>query len=183
MDIDPVAVLQCWAVEVDVGEHVYTIPALPASAWLLPILEGGWIDIVPGLLVDADQLRDDLVDGLVPYEECRTAAQAALAMAAGTRRWWAATSLAKATMASWVGGDLVLHGVDLDRVPLAAYLAAAYRAATANMDKVARGRFDMDLNRPPPGIAPEEWFDEEEAEQGFLALMGASAGDDLDGEG
>jgi hypothetical protein len=37
----------------------------------------------------------------------------------------------------------------------------------------------MDLNRPPPGLPPEEWFDEDEAEQGFLALMSADgAGQD-----
>lgn len=163
------------------GGRVYTIPSLPASAWLLPILEGGWIDIVPGLLGDdprVEQLRDDLVDGVVGYDECRDAAQAALVIAAGTRRWWSVSTLSKAVMMSWIAGELV-RGVDLDRVSLAAFLAASYRIATENMDRSAKGRFDMELDRPPRGLAPEEWLDEDEAEQSFLALMGTD-GSELD---
>jgi hypothetical protein len=179
VDIDPVATLRCWSVIVDVAGQEYTIPSLPASAWLLAMLEGGWIEIVPGLIGESRELPDEVVDGRVSYEECKAAAKAALCTAAGTRKWWAASSLAKASLMSWVAGDLLLHGVDLDRVSLAGYLAAAYRAATVNMDQQTRGRFGTDLNPPPPGLPPEEWFDADEAEQGFLALMSADgAGQD-----
>lgn len=186
MDFDPVALLRCWAVEVDVGGRLFTIPAMPASDWLVPILEGAWFDIVPGLLADADEeLHDALIAGTVPYEECRAAAQAALATASGSRRWWSARTLARAAMTGWVSGDLVLHGVDLDKVSLAAFLAAAYRSATVNMDRAVRGKFDMDLDRPPAGLPPEEWFDEDEAEQNFMAAMGLDGGgeEDLDDPG
>lgn len=182
VDIDPVAVLRCWPVDVEVGGQTYTIPAMPAREWLVPILEGTWLDIVPGMLggdAKAEELRDRLVGGTVPYEECKTAAKEALAVAAGTRRFWTARELARAAMVSWVVGDLIVNGVDLDQVSLAAFLAAAYRTATVNMKQSDRDKFDMDLDRPPRGVPVEEWFDEEEASQGFLDAMGVASVDDI----
>lgn len=175
MHLDPLAGLKCWSVDVDIGDRTYSVPAQPAAVWLLPILNGSWTDIVPGLLDDPGDLADLILDGTVTYEQVRDAARDALAAAAGMK-WWIAAQLAHAVAGSWVAAELALHGVDPDRVSLGAWLAAAHRTATREMDKADRARFEFDLERPPEGVAPEEWFDEDEAAAGFVALMGTSAG-------
>lgn len=170
MKIDPAATLRCWAVDVDVAGQTYTIPALPAAPWLLALVTGTYLDVVPGLLTIPDALDDQLADGLLGAE-CRTAARAAIAAASGTT-WWTAARLARAIHDSWIIGEFTLFGVDPARVPLAAYLAAGYRAVTKYLDDQKRARLDMELDSPPPGVAPEEWWDEDAASAGFLAAMG-----------
>jgi hypothetical protein len=170
MKIDSAATLRCWSIDVDLAGATYTIPPRPAADWLLAIVDGTWADIVPGLLDDADNLDNLLAEGTIPSAELRTAAQDALAAAAGAK-WWSAAQLAYQSTASWISAELLLRGVDPNRVSLAAYLAAALHAATQRMDKNQRARFELDLDRPPSGVAPEEWYDEGEAERNFMTLM------------
>lgn len=172
MNVDPAASLSCTEIEVDLGEMTYVIAALPAAAWLKPVLNGAWVDIVPGLLASDDGNVDDaLIAGTLDYAELKSAARAALGVAAGMA-WFEAVNLIHAAAGSWVGGELTLRGVDATRLPLGAYLAAAYRAATKHMDTAQRTRFDMDLSRPPAGTDPADWYDEEQAELNFLKAMG-----------
>jgi hypothetical protein len=175
VDIEPAATLRCWSIDVDLGGQTYTIPPLPASTWMVALVAGTWFDIVPGLLADAGDLDDELLDGAVTYDELRAAGRAALAAAAGTK-WWSAANLANVTAQTWISGELLLRGVDPDRVSLAAYLSAAYRVAARNLDKNQWARFQMDMDKPPIGLPPEEWFDEDEAAASFEALMAADAG-------
>lgn len=174
MDIEAAAILRCWRVDVELAGGTYTIPALPAVHWLQAILEGSHFDLIPGLLSDEDggDIDDQLVAGVVTYGEIRDAARAAIAAAAGMK-WWTAERLAYAALSTWVGGELLLRGVDPERVSLGAYLAAAYRAVTRIVDEQKRIRIDMDLERPPVGLPPEEWFDEDEAAARFEAAMAA----------
>lgn len=175
MDIDPAATLRCWRIDVDVAGTLYTIPALPAVDWLTPIVDGSHFDIVPGLLSDEDgaDVDDRLLAGTVTHVEIQAASRAAIAAAAGMK-WWTAQRLAYAALSTWVGGELLLRGVDPARVSLGGYLAAAYRAVTRSTNESQRNRIDMDLERPPAGLPPQEWFDEDEAADNFASAMGGA---------
>jgi hypothetical protein len=170
MQIDPAAVVRCWAVDVDLGPHTVTIPALPARPWLTALITEGWAGIVPGLL-PADSPVDDLItDGTITSAECTAAARAALAAAAGCP-WWTAQRLAHGCVAGELGAELVLRGVDPDRLPLAAYLAAGYRAASRHLDDPKRARLDSQLEAPPRGIPVEEWWDRAAAANSFMQAI------------
>lgn len=171
MQIEPAATLAQWAIDVDIAGETYTIPALPASEWLLAVLAGSWLDILPGLLSGEDGERIDelIVDGALTFDDLVGPARDALAAAAGTK-WWTAARLGQAAVDSWVAHELQLRGLDPARMPLAAFLAGAYRAATRASDEAKRMQLDMELDRPPKGVAPEEWFDEAAAADSFLAL-------------
>lgn len=174
IQFDLAATLEPVEIDVEVAGGTYTVPALPASDWLVVIAEGSWGDIVPGLL-DPDttgDLEDRIADLAVDHEELRIAAQAALAAAAGVK-WWTARLMAVTAVTTRLAAHLRLHGIDPTVVSLGAYLSAAYNAATEGMDRAARAQFDMELQRPPVGVAPEEWYDEDAAAEGFLAAMGA----------
>jgi len=175
--LDPIAALRCWQIDVEIGGTVYTIPALPAADWLVPIVEGSWGDIVPGLLPpeQAEPLDDLIAELTLEPEELRHAAQAALAEAAGTR-WWTARALAGGLMqVPQLTGRLLARGLDPAVISLGGYLTAAYATVVDGMDQTQRVRFDMDLQRPPAGVPVDEWWDEDAAADNFYAAMGAGA--------
>lgn len=175
MNFDPEACLRSWALDVDIAGATYTIPALPASGWLMAVASGSYLDIVPGLLEGPGEALDDLLLDGDPDGLCQAAARAAIGAASGTS-WWTATRLARAISTTWIGGEFTLQGVDADRVPFGAYLAAAYRLVSRRLDDQQRARLDMELAAPPTGVAPEEWFDEGAAAAGFEAAMAAQSG-------
>jgi hypothetical protein len=177
--IDPAATLAPYPIDVDVGEFTVTIPALPASAWLAALIRGAVTDLVPGL-VDGDTLDDPIADGLIDGAELLAAARAALAAAAGST-WWAASTLAVEAAGSGLHAELLLHGLDPAVMSLGAYLAAALHVATRGVPQEKRDEIHWLLDRPPAGVDPGEWFDEDEAAAGFMAAIG-STGDDGSGE-
>lgn len=172
MKFDAAATLRCWAVDVDVGGHTYTIPARPASEWLLAVSDGAYLEIVPGLLDDPTVLDDQLIDDDSLGAECQAAARAAIGAAAGCP-WWTAVRLARAIGETWIGGELAIRAVDPDRLSFAGYLAAAYRLTVRHLDEAKTAQLDAQLEQPPMGVAPEEWFDEDAASAGFLAAAAA----------
>lgn len=174
--LDPVAALRCWRIDVDVAGEVYTIPPTPAVDWLVAIVEGSWADIVPGLLPpdDIGPLDDLIAAGTIDEAELRSAAQAALAEAAGTR-WWTARALAGGVLqVPQLTGRLLTRGVDPGVVSLGAFLTAAYGLAIDGMDQTQRVKFDLDLQRPPAGVPVDEWWDDDAAADNFYAAMGAA---------
>lgn len=172
MKFDPDATLRCWAVDVDVAGRTYTIPALPAADWLLALHSGALADVVPGL-VDGTELDDAIADGTASPADCQTAARAAIAAAAGCP-WWTAAKLAHAAVTTWVAADLTSRGVDPTRIPLAAWLAAAWHAASRQMDEVKKGQLEWELERPPQGAQPDEWWSDDTATANFMAAMGSA---------
>lgn len=172
MRIDPEATLRCWPIDVDVAGDTYTIPALPASSWLLNVAAGSYLDVVPGMLTDPTVLDDRLLlDGDLG-DECTAVARAAITAASGTA-WWTAIRLTRAVTDTWIGSELTLRGVDPTSVSYATYLAAAYRVATRYADAQTRFQVDVELDKPPAGVAPEDWFDEDAAGDLFEAAMSA----------
>lgn len=169
MKFEPAAMVRCWAVDVDIGGRTATIPALPAGPWLAALVVDGWAGIVPGLLLDGPV--DDLIaDGRATTKECETAARAALAAAAGCP-WWTAQRLAHGCATAGLGAELTVRGVDPARLPLGAYLAAAYRLATRSLDPAKVARLDAQLDAPPVGVPVEEWWDRAAAAQQFTQAI------------
>lgn|GEM_PF-2171894 len=169
------AALTVWAVEVDLGGRTYTIPPLPAGRWFLAILDDEQpMPIVPGLLGpdDEEAILEGLLDGLFTVEELIRVHREALAAASGWK-WWEADRLIRSAAAEWrhVGGELTVHGVDLDAAPLGAALNAIYALAVRNMTKEQRFTFDGQLSTPPAGVSGAEWFDEDFYAQAFEEML------------
>ncbi len=174
MKIDPEATLRCWKVDVDVAGRTYTIPALPARAWILATY-GSWADIVPGMLEgDVDELEEGIASGTVSSEECKRAAREALEAAAGTR-WWTASRLAHCA-GDAIGSELLLAGINPDTTPFGAWLLAAYRVATRHAKDVQIAQLDSELDAPPADMTPEQLWEESDTMGGFAAAMNATRG-------
>lgn len=174
MNFEATAVLRQWPLEIQMAGETFTIPARPAADWLLAYLEQGYDGVVPGMLAEADHFDDLFMDGAISYQDCVTAARAALGLAAGTR-WWSAARLMSTIPSTWVGHRLLVAGVDPAVVPLAAYLAAGYATAQREMKEETLGRFDHELEMPPEGVPVEEFYDEDAAADLFMAAMGGGA--------
>lgn len=172
IEFDPAAVLTPFPIDVDVGRHTVTIPALPASAWLAALIRGNDHDIVPGL-IEGDDLDDEIAEGIIDGDELGAAARAALAVAAGTT-WWAATRLASAATSSTIHAEVLLAGLNPAAVSLGAYLAAALQVATRYAPPDKRAEIHFSLGKPPVGVDPAQWFDEAAAAEGFMAALGAT---------
>lgn len=165
--MDVVASLWPCEIDVEIGPGVYTIPALPAADWVATVARNDALGIVPGLLLDEDQLEvyDLIEDEVVPLADFETLARHALEAAAG-RPWWEAQHLVIGAVQSWdvIGGRLINTGVDLHRISLGAFCNAIYAMAIDGMDKKDRMKFDNDLKRPPL-----EEIEAQSGDESFLA--------------
>lgn len=154
MEVDGGALIRPRAVLVDLGGREYRIPALPASTWMLVILEQTWSDVVPGLLEgDMDDLYEQVESGEVTGEACELAAKDALGAVAGVS-WWSVLALVhSAAQDPAVFGELRTSGLDLETAPLGAALVSLYRIYTRDREKKDVARLDADLAAPPEGMS------------------------------
>lgn len=176
---DALAALRVWAIDVELAGEVFTVPPRPAAEWFLAILrEENPLPLIPGLMIENDEERivDLLLDGKIDAELIATRSRELLTEAAG-RPWWEADRLIRGSAVSWhlIGGELTRLGVDLDKVSLAAALNAIYVICVRTMDEKERNKFDIELRMAPLGVATEEVYDQQVAEQAFMTLM-AQAG-------
>jgi len=185
MQFDHASGLRCWAVEFELDGVLWEIPALPAADWLDAYLESpdDLAGIVPGLVTDpekGDTLAERLFDATFNDDDLFTpglepqrleAARTALTAAAGVT-WWIAGRLAAEAL-SWtgVGGELVLRGINYQRAPLAAVLAAAYRIIVSTQDSKQLPMTIAKIEAPPAGTDPVEAYDETAASNAFLGAM------------
>lgn len=182
MNIDAVAALRCWAVQLQLGGRDYRIPPLPASDWLEAII-GPYHRIVPGMVQDdtggrEPSLSDQILDGVVPWDECHAAARDAIATVSGMK-WWSATRLTVYLMSHWgtIGGAVLGRGMDPTRASLGAVLTLAYRVMLENCkDEQERQRLDMELEKPPLGVLAAQAYDARQATTNFMALGSALNG-------
>lgn len=190
MRFDHSAGLRPWPVEFDLDGQTWRIPALPAADWLDAFIDSpvDLAGIVPGLVADPDEgdtLAGRLFDAAYDdeddlfstgLEEARVeVARTVLAAAAGVP-WWIAGRLAvEAVTWTGVGGELVLRGVDYERAPLAAVLAAAYRVIVSSTDQKQLPKILTKIEAPPPGMAKEA-FDEGAAAAAFMNVMNQTGG-------
>jgi hypothetical protein len=177
--MDAVASLRPCAIEVQLGEWIYTIPELPASEWIEAVLQEDGGAIVPGLLdpEDQDDVWREFLRGHVSQEELTQAWRDALGAAVGQPWWKAARLIMAATAAdSWpvLHGRLTERGVDLDVISIGAFWNTIYFIGRSNCkdDKEAT-QFDFQLDRPPADVPPEEVFAEVDSGADFLSAMGA----------
>lgn len=150
--VEAAASLKVWPVTITVAGQEWRIPPTPATGWLLTLIDGGWLDIVPGML-DPDSrtaITDQLIDGQLSYQELVATAQDAVTAAAG-RPWWTAATLVVAASRHWpaIGAQLLTTGVDLDHISLSAACDVIYHVCTRRMKKEERSRFDRKLLTPP----------------------------------
>lgn len=178
---DPIAALRPVAVDIQLGEWEYTIPALPAARWIEAILDRDGMAIVPNLLGNDD--RRDIAHrwlvGELDADEIAKAARAAIGVAAGLPWWQAVRFVATATgdrQRPVVLGDFARRGVDLHRISLGAFCDAVYALAVANASEEERQRLDAELSVPPAGLDAEDLdalYDEEEEADNFARDLAA----------
>lgn len=178
MAADPSVGLQPVEIIVELAGYEYVIPPLPAVEWLTAVLADDGGRIVPGLLERADQsaIWLDFVNGAFDGEELATVERAALEVAAG-RPWWEADRLIRNLMEpgnrAVLYGELMLRGLDLQRLSLSAALDAIYALIRRliSHDEAALARFDAGLSAIPAGVKAEELEEQTTTEEEFAAMM------------
>lgn len=172
VDVDPLASLRGWELEVELGGDTYQVMPRMAGHWLAILVQNPMdpAEILPGMVAEDQQetLEDALLTGVVAANEVREAALEVIADASG-RPWWWTLRLVQAAVGSWavVHGSLVAAGVRLADIPLGAAVDAIYVTCMARMDKEHREAFDRDLEIPPV----QEEIDEQREAENFLNLM------------
>lgn len=175
--MDIAAALRPCAVEVQLGDWWYTIPELPAADWIEAIVSSEGGSIVPGLMDEATK-RDVwacFLRGEIQREELEEAWRDALAAATG-HKWWSVTRLflGATEPGTWpiLHGDLLVRGVDLERVSVGAAYNAIYRIGLEGCkDEAERAKFQFDIAQSPPGVETAESYDKSEAAANFLAAV------------
>ena len=172
LNLDPVQSLQPWPVVILCLDRELEIPALPATDWLAVLMANPpqLDDIFPGLLGEdqVEWVEDQLEYGLLGAEDFRDTVLSIIETASA-RRWWVALRLIDLTRTSWdvMGPEMMLRGVDTNRMSLAAWLDVALITALKNMDPKDTQMFTMRLEAPPENEEPEEM---EMSQSSFLAL-------------
>lgn len=176
-NVDPVASLDTWPVNVDLGGKRFRIPALDAAQWLKILLAEtlDLEDIFPGLAGPGVrlQINEMLIEGEISEKDLVDAIKEALEVASG-RRWWITLRLCRVLRAFWekVGGNLAAHGMHPAGVPLAHWLDGAYfvcvEAIAASQPKKLT-EFTQMLTAPPPEEARK--VDDVAEGNAFLAAM------------
>ena len=175
--MDPVASLRPAEIDVEIGQYVYTVPALGAADWIEVLAEGNGWSIIPGLLSAADKLAlmRDYLGGTVTSQDLLDAGHSVLA-AAGGRRWWEVERLVQAAIGeAWptIHGNLVLKGVDVKRLTLGAFINAIWVMALQSCKKDSeRQALEWEITKPPPGYIDEM---EETDEAEFAQILGEQA--------
>lgn len=165
MNVDPAASMRCWEVDVEIGERVYTIPALPAADWW-PVLAGdaSAIELLPAGI----DLEDLLIDGEIESGELESAFRDALEETCGRTLEEAGVIAGMALgMWAWVGGKLSLAGFRWDVMPLGAALDAIHAVLMENLSEDGQKRYEQLLN----GAAPKQ-LDRAAAISSFEELAG-----------
>jgi hypothetical protein len=175
--VDAGASLQPSEIDVELGRWLYTIPALPASAWIEAILSEEPGAIVPGLMDGAT--RDDVwrqfLLGHIDKEELETAWRDVLTAASG-QPWWQVSRIVMSCAHSdaWpvVHGKLLKWGVDLDRISLGGLynvlLLLAYESCKDDNDKAA---FEFNLTTPPPEVSVSEAMTQTNVEDDWMSAL------------
>jgi hypothetical protein len=145
MDVDPLASMRCWAIEIELGGRTFEIPALPAVDWW-PVLVSAdlaqILDFVVSMPDDPLNLDDLLLTGAVSGDALTEALIDAVEEATG-RSLHASIVLAAVAANSWatVNGELAQRGFRWDIQPIGAALDAIYAVVTSRMEKEPLDKF------------------------------------------
>jgi len=185
MDVDPLASMRCWAIELELGGRTYDVPALPAVEWW-PVLTAGdpslILDMIESNPTDPFNLDELLLTGEVDAAELGETLLEAVEEAAG-RTFHAAFVLAAVANSQWasVNGAMIVQGFRWEGQPLGAVLDAIYAEVTSRLEKDALTKFlalldNESLSRGKRrGRTPERVVSEFEAMAGPKPTAGAVA--------
>lgn len=145
MDVDPLASMRCWALELELGGRTFDVPALPAADWWPVLVSGDLSQILdfvvstPGDPLDLDEL---LLTGEVNQAQLTQALTDAVEETAG-RSLHASIVIAVVAGSNWasVNGALVRRGFRWDQQPLGAALDAIYAEVTGRLKKDELDKF------------------------------------------
>lgn len=168
--IDPMAAFSQDDVVVTVdGYGEWDIPYLTAARWIESAITSGGMPVgtvmstvaVPGPMVSKIG-RGEISDQALSH-----ACESVIESVSG-RRWWVTMNIISTTVASWdtVGGELVLRGVDANRLSLANWIDAAWmmlRKMSRNSGESEYSSLLLNIGRRPiqPGSDPEEMSEED----------------------
>ncbi len=145
MDVDPLASMRCWAIELELGGRTYDVPALSAVDWW-PVLTSGdltqVLDFVVSSPEDPFNLDDLLLTGQLESADLGEALTDAVEAAAG-RSFHAAFVIAMVANSQWasVNGALARRGFRWEGQPLGAALDAIYAEVTGRLEKDDLNKF------------------------------------------
>lgn len=140
MEVDPLASMRCWAIEVELGGRMYDIPALPAVDWWPVLSDANPLNVLD--IVESSDLDDRLLAGELDHEMVIDALREAVEEVAG-RSFHAAVILVMVANSQWpiINGQLVQHGFRWEGQPLGAALDAVYSVVSQVMGKEDRDKF------------------------------------------
>lgn len=139
MEVDPLASMRCWAIELELGGRTFDVPALPAVDWW-PVLTTGDLALILDFVVstpdDPHSLDEMLLAGSLDSANLTEALTDAVEAAAG-RSLHAARVLAIVADIQWasINGVMVARGFRWDQQPLGAALDAIYAEVVGRLDK------------------------------------------------
>lgn len=151
---DPVAGLGTRPLTVRLASHPYQIRAAPAQVWLEAWARVGVGRVMAAMITDpkdAYRYYSDMSSGRVRPDSALEASRQLWGRAAGVD-WWVADNLALHAV-NWggVGGELYAQGLRPASVPLAVWLAGAYRVIMASVKRDERAAVEASMALPPDG--------------------------------
>jgi hypothetical protein len=193
VEVDPVASMRCWAIDLELGGRTYEIPALPAMDWW-PVLVSADKTMVLDFLVSSPEdpfnVDELLLLGEFTSEEIAESLTDAIEQAAG-RSFHVSVVLANTADRNWpvIGGELACRGFRWDVQPIGAALDAIYAVTISGMSKESRDSFEAllaneSISQPGKGRkVSQEAITEFEAMAGPRPTTGARASAEPSGSG
>lgn len=141
---------------VTISGEVFRLKRSSAYDWIMAYSREpkslSWI--IPGMIQgDVDRIFDQYMN--LPDVERRwlNTARVALERESG-RTWWRAANLIDKVLEAWtvVHGSLLLQGCDPSRMPLSAWLDAAYVDIMRRAGEDDVKRLELELNKTPVGV-------------------------------
>lgn len=171
---DPIQSLCPYPVEVTVAGLDFEIPALPAADWLSVLMaeDMDLSDVFPGLVQDADELEELILQGKVNIEEIEETVLGVIETVSA-RSWWVTLRLVGQARESWdvIGAELGLRGVDASKVSLSAWLDMLLILTIRAMEPKDVQMFCLKLEAPPQGTEVAEADMEMTVDQ-FMTMAG-----------
>jgi hypothetical protein len=158
---------------VTVGDFELIVPWRSAREWIEAIGVSGHLAVLR-VAQNPDDVVVSMAAGQTYVPDVRNATRHVLSELTG-RRWFIAQKLIMSGADGELLGELVLSGVDPDRIGVAEWCAAVYRILVRNADPKRRATLDFELAIPPEG-EEESWDDGSQFDPAALAAFVQSQG-------
>jgi hypothetical protein len=153
MEVDPVASMRCWAIELELGGRTFEVPPLPAADWW-PVLVSADPALVLDLLTSTpdDDLDELLLTGAIGAKDLSSVLIEVIEEVTG-RPFKTAYVLATVAQLQWpmINGTMAQRGFRWDEQPIGAALDAIYQIVVSSLEEKPRKEFLALLDKPLPG--------------------------------